>query len=221
MSWGKTAFLGLLIAVGLTAYAIGAGGSSKNLVLCAGKKSGALSLATHKGKCAKGEKKLTIAKEGPVGPQGAVGPAGSAANVVPEAIHFVVSPGSPACQSQPGTFCKPTGLSGEFENFVDVAGGDAERVGYYKDPSGRVHLSGTTGWFSSGGSPGGFEPEGPFYLPAGYRPAHTLYFEVPSSKSYSSQELAESREIQIRSNGLVYAPGSFNAFSLDGVSFRP
>jgi hypothetical protein len=48
VSWGKTAFLGLLIAVGLSAYAIGAGGSSKNLVLCAGKKSGALSLATTK-----------------------------------------------------------------------------------------------------------------------------------------------------------------------------
>lgn len=225
----KVLLLGLLIVVGLAAYAIGSSKSSQDVVLCAAKKSGALSLASSHGKCAKGEKKLTIAKQGPIGPTGAPGEkgepgakgdTGSSALQAPEGVHYVTSPGSSACQSNPGSFCKPTNLSGEFQNFVDIVGGNAEKVGYYKDPSGRVHLSGTTAWFTSGGSSGGFVPEGPFYLPNGYRPPHTLYFEVPSRSDYNNQELPESRSVQIRSDGLVYAPGSFDAFSLDGISFR-
>lgn len=50
-------------------------------MLCAEKKGGDLSVAGGKGKCAKRERKLTVAKEGPVGavgPQGAPGAASSA-----------------------------------------------------------------------------------------------------------------------------------------------
>jgi len=63
MRWGKVAFLGLIIAVGLTAYAVGAGSnSSKTIVFCAAKKSGDVTLAGN-GKCGKGEKKVAVAKQ--------------------------------------------------------------------------------------------------------------------------------------------------------------
>jgi len=76
MRWGLGFALAAVAVVAIGAYAIGAGESSKDLILCANKKSGDLALASGKGKCAKGEKKLTVAKEGPVGPRGATGEPG-------------------------------------------------------------------------------------------------------------------------------------------------
>ncbi len=209
-----------VLVVGIAAYAVGAGKSSNDVTLCAVKKSGELSLASH-GKCGKGEKKLTIAKQGPVGPQGAPGASGtpgSDAATRLEPVHYVTGPGTVACQANPGTFCKPSNLSGEFENFVDIFGGDHERVGYYKDSTGMVHLTGVAEWTSSGGSAGGFVPEGPFYLPPGYRPAHALAFEVVGG---SIENLNASRTIEVRVDGLVWAPETWKPVSLDGVSFRP
>jgi hypothetical protein len=219
MRWSLGIGVVTVLVVGIAAYAVGAAKSSSDVTLCAVNKGGELSLTSH-GKCGKGEKKLTIAKQGPQGapgPQGAAGPAGSAANVVPEAIHYVTHPGTTACQANPGTFCKPENLSGEFENYSELWATDNERVGYYKSASGVVHLTGVAEWGSSGGSAGGFVPEGPFYLPSGYRPAHIRVFSVPGG----SGGLDETRAIQIRPDGLVYAPGTWNPVSLDGVTFRP
>jgi hypothetical protein len=76
MPWGKVVVLGLVIAAALTAYAVGAGSQPSNtVVLCAAKKSGAVTLAGN-GKCGKGKKKVSIAKEGPAGPAGSPGPKG-------------------------------------------------------------------------------------------------------------------------------------------------
>lgn len=230
MRWTFGAFIVCVLVVGAAAYAVGAGRPANEVTLCASKADRSVTLGA-KGRCPKGAKKVTVAKEGPAGPKGlpgesgADGAPGSDAVVSPEAVHYVVSPGSTACSSKPGTFCKPENLSGEYRNFAEIATGNnaknAERVGYYKDPSGRVHLTGTAGWFTSGGGSGGFVPEGPFYLPVGYRPAHTLYYKVPSSSSYEVDHLTETTTVEIRADGLVYSPGSFHAVSLDAVSFRP
>lgn len=233
MRWSLGTFIAVVVVVGVAAYAVGAGRSANEVTLCASKSDRSVTLGA-KGKCPKGAVKVTVAKEGPAGPAGpkglpgdpgAKGAPGSDAVVNPEAMHYVVSPGSTACQANPGTFCKPANLSGEYQNFAEVAEGNdaknAERVGYYKDPSDRVHLTGTAGWFTSGGSSGGFVPEGPFYLPVGYRPAHTLYYTVPSSNSYEVDHLTQSTTVEIRADGLVYSPGNFHAISLDAVSFRP
>ncbi len=209
--------LGLMVAVlavvAIAAYAVGAGKSSSDVTLCAVKKSGDLSLASN-GKCGKGEKKLTIAKQGPVGPQGGVGPAGSAANVVAEPVHYVATPPTPECPAKPGTFCKATNQSGGWLNVEEVFGGGYEKVGYYKDPSGIVHLVGLADYSSSGGSAGGFVPEGPFYLPVGYRPSHTEVFKVASGSG-----LLDSSTVEVRPSGLVAAEET--DLNLSGITFRP
>ncbi|HZO05096.1 MAG TPA: hypothetical protein VFB52_01815 [Solirubrobacterales bacterium] len=205
-----------MAAVAVAGYAIGAGGSSKNLVLCAEKKDGDLALASAKGKCAKGEKKLTVAKEGPVGPQGAPGPAGADANATLEAVHYVTGPPNPKCFEQAATFCKGESLSGGWRNLSQYVSG-YEDVGFYKEANGTVHLVGTAYYSSSGGESGGFEPEGPFYLPPGFRPAKTLGFTAPGA---GGQSLAGTAPVLIRPNGAVAILSPVESVALDGISFR-
>lgn len=209
-----------IAVVAIGAYAIGAGKPSKDLVLCAAKKSGDLSLATAKGKCAKGEKKLTVAKEGPAGPIGAAGPAGSAANVASEPIHYVTGPANDECFAKPGTFCKAASNYVVWSNF-DPAGTTYGPVGYYKDAAGVVHLMGVA-TSSVGGSVYGFQPEGPFYLPPGYRPSVATMVTVPSQTS-TGEEFSDSLTVVVRPNGAVALRTNDNVreVALDGVAFRP
>jgi hypothetical protein len=217
-----------VLVVGIAAYAVGAGKSSSDVTLCAVNKGGELSLASH-GKCGKGEKKLTIAKQGPVGPQGAqgpqgaVGPAGSAATVVPpEAVHYVTGPPTDECKANPGTFCKPSGLSFEWINGSEGApSSDFERVGYFKDPSGFVHLVGVAQFRTGGGgSGGGFEPEGPFYLPPGYRPGHVEAFAAASNEGFDPTTLVKTSPVEIRPDGTVATMQFEYLVSLSGIVFR-
>jgi hypothetical protein len=210
----------VVAAVAVAGYAIGAGGSSKDLVLCATKKGGDLSLATAKGKCAKGEKKLTVAKEGPVGPPGAPGPAGTTAGLAPEAISYVKSPPTDTCFETPGTFCRATGGSVDWGNLSEI-NPNLGNVGYYKDAAGFVHLTGVAYDGSSGGISGGFVPEGPFYLPPGLRPSVTQVFAVPAVTSGSGTTFNRTGVIEIRPSGLVFPRTSESIFSLDGLIFRP
>jgi hypothetical protein len=189
---------------------VGASKSSKDVTLCAVKKSGELSLASHS-KCGKGEKKLTIAKQGPVGP---VGPAGSAANVTPEPITLVKLPATTACQTNPGTFCAPGSLSGTWQNASEVFGGNDAPVGFYKDASGIVHLTGVAVWSSSGGESGGYVPPGPFYLPPGYRPPATEVFVAATGSG-----LEATTKVEILPDGAVATPKQL--VSLSGITFRP
>ena len=209
-----------VFVVGAAAYAIGAGNSSKDLVLCASKKSGDLSLASAKGKCGKGEKKLSVAKEGPVGPAGAagaVGPAGAPgvdANATLEAVHYVTGSGSVVCATNPGTFCRGVDSGERWANLsVSVPG--FENAGFYKEANGTVHLVGSVRYFNSGGEADGFDPPGAFVLPPGFRPAQTRAFKVPSGTVTS---LASSTTVEVKANGAV-AVGFENA-ALDGISFR-
>lgn len=212
-------------AVGVAAYAVGASKTSQNVVLCAAKKSGALSLAGGAGKCGKGEKKLTIAKQGPAGPVGPQGQAGtqgvpgSGGAAAVEPVTYVKSPATTACQAQPGTFCAPSSLSGQWENFKDTFGtrGDYERTGFFKDGEGFVHLVGVAGWISSGGVGGGFVPEGPFYLPPGFRPANTEMFVVPAGHT-EGEHFGGTEAVEIRPDGLVWTEG--NLIGLSPVVFR-
>jgi hypothetical protein len=211
-----TLLVGIAI-VGIAGYAIGAGNSSKNLVLCASKKSGDLSVASAKGKCAKGEKKLTVAKEGPVGPAGATGPAGpagSAANVTPEAIHYVTGPANDECFAKPGTFCEAS--------LGDIVWGNSTAgygpVGYYKDAAGAVRLTGVAK-YTTGGISGSFEPEGPFYLPPGYRPNVVKVFTAAAQQG---SEFTHAVGVLIRPNGVVAVQSDeeYYEVSLDEISFR-
>jgi hypothetical protein len=214
--------LTLLVAVALVAvagYAIGAGNSSKDLVLCATKKSGDLSLASGKGKCAKDEKKLTVAKEGPVGPQGAPGTPGANATLQVEPVHYVTGPSTAACQANPGTFCKPSSLSYEWLNEADYNGTDRERVGYFKDSAGFVHLVGVALFRTGGGGTGGgYEPEGPFYLPPGFRPARDEAFAVAMSNTFNATAFTDTGWIEIRPDGTVAAGD--NLVALSGIVFK-
>ncbi|HKH65700.1 MAG TPA: hypothetical protein VKA35_09585 [Solirubrobacterales bacterium] len=205
MSWRLT----FLVAVAITAIAgvalAAQGGGSKSLVLCAAKKGGDLRLGS-KGRCGKGERKLTISKQGPKGEPGATGlqgaPGGDAAVQV-EPVR-AVAPVSGSCVASPGTFCGNGGL--------DWTNADPffESVGFWKDPSGIVHLEGT-----AQGSPGALGND-IFILPAGYRPAAERQFVVPTC-------LGEFKVLEIEADGAVHLPSMPNepCISLDGVNFRP
>ena len=168
MRLGKMVFIGLIVAVALTAFAVGAGkNSSKTVVLCAAKKGGDLTLA-DKGKCGKGEKKVSIAKQGPagpVGPQGAVGPAGSAP---PLAAARLVAPATTACAVNTGAFCVTE--SGVCYNMGNAGGGTVP-VSFRKDSDGFVHLEGAFTNFNPEGACGGTGLAPVFYLPSGFKPA--------------------------------------------------
>ncbi len=199
MRWGKIAFLGLVIAVALTAYAVGAGsGSSKTVVLCAAKKDGDVTF-TGNGKCPKGEKKLSIAKQGPqgtVGPQGLTGPAGPPPAL--EAPHFV-SAATTACAAQTGSYCvTETGLCWDNAN----AGGGLAPVSFRKDSNGFVHLEGAFTNTNGQGACGGDETRPVFYLPQGFRPVGGAQrFIAARCTGY------ETGLIVIATNGLVSEAG--------------
>jgi hypothetical protein len=205
VSW-RLAFLAAVAIVAIAGVAIAAtGGGSKDVVLCAAKKGGQLRLPA-KGRCGKGERKLTVSRQGPrgeQGPPGAVGPPGTDAVVQAEPVR-AVSPVSGSCVASPGTFCGDGGL--------DWSNADPffESVGFWKDPGGVVHLEG-----SAQGSPGALDPD-IFILPAGYRPAAQRQFVVPTCSG--NLELLE-----IEPDGAVHMPSppDHPCISLDGVNFRP
>jgi hypothetical protein len=78
------------------------------------------------------------------------------ANSIPPAgpIHFVGTPGEPPF------------LSGSANHPLPVPGGNYQRVGFYKDHEGVVHLEGVVDAGKEGATPGLI-----FVLPPGYRPA--------------------------------------------------
>lgn len=205
MSWRLT-FLAAVAIVAIASVAIAAqGGGSKSVVLCAAKKGGDLRLAS-KGRCAKGERKLTISKQGPRGATGAAGPqgaAGSDATVQTEPVR-AVAPVSGNCETSPGTFCGAGGL--------DWSNADPfyESVGFWKDPGGVVRLEGT-----AQGTPGAIGSD-IFILPAGYRPVAQRQFVVPTC-------FGDFKVLEIEPEGAVHVPSLPGEYciSFDGVNFRP
>jgi hypothetical protein len=206
----RSIFLALVLVVAAAAIAFAAkGGGSKNVVICAEKSDGALSLAS-KGKCGKGEKKLTIAKQGlqgPAGTPGSPGAAGTTASIQPEAVHLVTETGSdvPAayCEEHPGVFCWESPLN--WVNTNSVA--EDAHVGFQKDAAGYIHLQG--GASVTGGS--GAEPKAIFFLPPGYRP-------LDGTRTFSNPCTSGGEPIEIKTSGAVDAKA---CAYLDGVSFHP
>jgi hypothetical protein len=213
--WVALTVLAAVAIVAVAGYAIGAGKASKDLVLCANKKDAAISLATAKGKCEKGEKRLTVAKEGPVGPVGPQGAPGTDANATLEAVHYVTGSGSLVCAANPATFCRGTETGNRWANFADLGHPGYEKVGFYKEANGTVHLVGTVGYQHGGGENDGFSPPGAFLLPPGFRPAQTKVFKVPSGEGGS---LASSATVEVKADGAVVTGGINAAF--DSISFR-
>jgi hypothetical protein len=223
VSWGKVAFLGLVIAVALSGYAVGAGsGGSDEVVLCAAKKGGDLSLA-KKGKCGKGTKKLSIAKARPQGAQGPAGaPGGPGATGAPgttttlstEPAHLVAA-GLRECTSAPGAFCDnvPGGACFGWTNFQE---GFAPAA-YRKDSAGFVHLSGTVIDGGAGGGVGCGPPPPIFYLPPGFRiTGGTQRFGAWSCAGGGSGYI---NYVDVKADGGVYA-GDNSCASLDGITFH-
>jgi hypothetical protein len=227
MRWRIGVLLAGTAVIAIAGYAVGADTSSDNLILCATKKGGDLSLAA-KGRCGKGEKKLTLSQKGQQGekgpqgaggPQGAPGPAGSPTGLAPEPIHYVTGPSSDTCFEKPGTFCRATGGTVQWANlsFLNPSYGN---VGYYKDAAGFVHLSGVAFDNSSGGVGVGFSPRGPFYLPPGYRPSVIEVFTAPSAQSGSGTTFNSSVIVEVEPSGAVVVRDN-GVVGLSGVVFRP
>jgi hypothetical protein len=216
VSWGKVAFLGLVIAVALSGYAIGAGsGGSDEVVLCAAKKGGDLTLA-KKGKCGKGTKKLSIAKAGPQGAQGPAGESGASGapgtttTLSTEPAHLVAA-GLNKCAGTPGAFCDnvPSGACFGWTNYQE---GFAPAA-YRKDSAGFVHLSGTVVNGGAGGGTGCGSPPPVYYLPPGFRiTGGTQRFSVRSCASGASY-------VDIKADGGIYA-GDSSCASFDGITFH-
>jgi hypothetical protein len=215
MSWKIVVLAAAAMTV--AAIAFGASGGSGGVTLCAGK-GGDLSLGKH-GKCAKHEKKITIAKRGPQGEQGVQGPPGkdgTPEDLAPEAVHLVsVATGdfqNDDCISTPGSFCgNDSGNCGTWQNVGDPN----MPVGYRKDSGGWVHLQGTALLDFQGACGGTPSPPGVFNLPAGYRPAGGASFAAPNCYSAGDNGV-----ITISANGLVQSAGG-GCTSLDGVVFHP
>jgi hypothetical protein len=208
VSWRLT-FLAAVAIVAIAGVAIAAQGGSKNVVLCAAKQGGKLRLAS-KGKCAKGERKLTIAKQGPRGVQGVAGAQGSpgtTASIQPEPVHAVApASGSVDCEDAPGTFCSESGLG--WTNYESVYA----PAGFWKDAAGEVHLRGTIKPF---GGPGAITNDF-FFLPDGYRPVGTRQFVITNC-------YLDTIQIEIEPDGAVHTPsvGGTICAAFDGISFRP
>ena len=200
MSW-KLTFLAAVAIVAVAGVAVAAkGGGSKDLTLCAAKQGGALSLAPKSGKCAKGTKKLVIAKEGPQGipgPSGPAGAAGTTASIQPEPVHFV-GPRSGTCSANPGTFCT---------TWINSAGWGP--VGFQKDAAGYVHLQGGAGLGGEGQTGAVI-----FYLPPGYRPS--LKTQVAATECDGTPI-----SVLIGVDGSLDPDSSLSCAILDGISFRP
>ena len=221
MGWKVVVLLAAAMMV--VGVAFGASGGSGGVTLCAGK-GGDLSLG-KKGKCSKGEKKVTIAKRGPQGPQGpqgkqgvqgAPGKDGTPEDLAPEAVHLVsVATGdfqNDDCVNAPGSFCGNSSQHcGTWVNYGDpnVA------VGFRKDSGGWVHLQGTALLDFQGACGGAPSPPGLFYLPTGYRPTGDVAFAAPNCFAVGTDGV-----ITISADGLVKDAGEGCA-SLDGVEFHP
>lgn len=193
MRWGALVACVALLVVGVTAYAVGKGSSPDDVTLCAAKSDGDVDLAKQ-GKCDANERKVEVAGGGALEP-----------------VNYVGGPATEQCQQKPGTFCKGT-KSGSWGN----GSGEYSRPGFYKDSDGIVHLVGVARLEASGGH-GGFEPEGPFYLPAAFQPDSARAFVVPGGQVFAGTTLVE-----VRANGLVATPDPQAVIvALDGISFRP
>jgi hypothetical protein len=196
--------------------AMAASGDSAGVTFCAAK-GGDLTLG-KKGKCSKGDKKITIAKQGPQGepgPQGPPGKDGTPADLAPEAVQLVrVATGSDngACVNDPGRFCgNQSGLCGTWQNY-----GDPNLLtGFRKDSGGWVHLQGTTLVDFQGACSGVPSPPGAFYLPPGYRPTAKARFTVPDCNATVNDDGV----VTVGADGLVDVQGG--CVSLDGVEFHP
>jgi hypothetical protein len=94
-----------------------------------------------------------------------------------------------------------------FQNGWSDAGSGFLRAGFYVDPIGRVHLGGVV----TGSSPGTTV----FTLPSADRPFANLAFAVAAGTGSPAVE-----NVDVYSNGDVFAFGSQTTVSLDGISFR-
>jgi hypothetical protein len=83
-----------------------------------------------------------------------------------------------------------------------------ERLSFYKDPYGIVHLQGNA-------SHSGPSTASVFTLPSGYRPAENIYFAVYGSGGTASN-------VQVTPGGLVGSAlgGGDSFFGLSNVAFR-
>lgn len=214
MSWKVVVLVAAAMLIGGVALAAKSG--SGDVTLCAGK-GGDLSLG-KKGKCPKGDKKVTIAKQGPQGEQGEQGPAGrdgTPADLAPEAVRLVETATGPTngdCVNTPGRFCgNPSGLCYTWKN---TTGTGSLPTGYRKDSGGWVHLQGTAFFDGQGACGGTPQPPGVFYLPAGYRPTAKARFTVPDCFVAD-----DSVTVTVDADGLVEASPSCP--SLDGIEFHP
>jgi len=194
MRWGALVACVALLVVGVAAYAVGKSTSGDDLTLCAAKSDGDLDLSAN-GRCAKSEDKVII----------------TSADDTLEPVNYVTAPATEQCHVKSGTFCKGT-KSGSWGN----GSSEYARAGFYKDTDGIVHLMGVAQLDATGGH-GGFEPEGPFYLPPAFQPSDTRVFVVAGGAALNTTTLVE-----VRANGLVATPDpAAVTVSLDGISFRP
>jgi hypothetical protein len=215
-AWLVVAALAVLALV-----AVANGRGSGTVALCAKGDAGALRLAKN-GKCGAGERKVSIAKQGPrgaagnPGPTGPPGPAGadaSAAVLAPEPVQFVQTwpeEVGGSCSEKPGFFCAYSALK-----FDNVGGGFA-KVGYFKDSSGFVHLQGMTKYVCHNNCNGASYGSTIFYLPPGYRPDAIREYAIDRC------ETGQLRYIDITPDGAVtLSTEACGSESLDGISFHP
>jgi hypothetical protein len=103
---------------------------------------------------------------------------------------------------------------------LDDTGANYGRVGFYKDAAGVVHLTGVAS-AAVGGVVYGFQPEGPFYLPPGYRPSVVRMFTVPSQTN-PEEAFSDSLTVVVKPNGVVAlrTNDNFREVALEGVAFR-
>lgn len=154
---------------------------------------------------------------GAAGAQGPTGPAGkdgTPAELQPEAVHLVttvdaIPPASrPECETNPGVFC-----SNDEVRWTNYGEGYAA-VGYQKDASGYVHLSGSAR--EKLGS--GFERREIFYLPPGYRPQATRHFAVATCGGLAPESFVY---VDVEPSGAVVTEFNYYCVSLDGIAFYP
>jgi hypothetical protein len=206
---GRWVLLLIAAAMSFAGIALAAGGGSANVTLCADKHGGDLTLGS-KGKCGKGEKKVTIAKVGPQGEQGASGANGTTASIQPEE-PIVVAAATGDCAASPGTFCGGPAAKSWMELPGPVGGDGEPAVSYQKDAAGYVHLAGHP-WLSN--APAGPDTSRIFYLPPGYRPSGDIQFAVSGCDISNATEA-----VRIDPNGGVVPSDS--CVSLDGIAFHP
>jgi hypothetical protein len=134
-------------------------------------------------------------------------------------LSGVTAPNSNALGGHPASAYVRSGASGGAWHLVGDAGQPAfqnswanygngfAEAGFYRDPIGFVHLKGIV--------TGGTSDSTIFTLPAGYRPPQTLAFSVAASSGSPGVE-----DIDVYSNGNVFAFGSSDPVGLDGITFR-